>query len=92
VSTTLGSWLLVGFIVLALVVAGAALLGRQPPRARAARLVFTAATLLLSARIGWSLAFEAQGVSAGARIVLALTILGVIGAWWSAAVSWSRRS
>lgn len=86
-----GSWAAVGVAVPALVITGAAMMGRHPPRTTAARFAFTAAALILTARLGWWLAFEAQRVAVGARVLVALTIVGVSTAWWITAVNWTRR-
>ena len=90
-SPTLASWLVTGAVVPALVITGAAMSSRRPRRSRAAQVSFSAAAIILTARLGWWLAFEARGVSGLSRVIVALAVVGVSGAWWIAAVSWARR-
>ncbi|MBI4499729.1 MAG: hypothetical protein HY700_01085 [Gemmatimonadetes bacterium] len=90
-SPALVSWLVTGAVVPALVVAGAVMSSRHPRRSRTAQISFSAAAVILLVRMGWWLAFEARGVSGLSRVIVALAVVGVSGAWWIAAVSWARR-
>ena len=85
------TWPVLGAVVLALVINGAGLMTRHPPRFMAAQISFGAAAILLVVKTGWWLAVGAQAVPLSSRLIVACTVLAVVGVWWVAAATWARR-
>jgi hypothetical protein len=88
------SWASVAIVVSLLVSGGLGVMSMTPPAYTVAQMSFSIAALILSARLGWWIAFgQPSDASPAHRLFFAFIILGGIGMLWVLSLTWvdSRR-